>query len=461
MKQHYKFGKGIGFLVLVSLLFSACSSDPEPEPGTVIQGIVTVDPELDSTTDYSGIELMIGFSDVQGGISDTLYFARTDTTGAFSGTARTDENGIYPMVVSRNNNQIGIVNLVLAKGDTINLSAVLPSLQESVDIQSVEHNEFQRYERLQRNFSRVVQYINTVGMSRDSVETEIYKWSGLFWDFYEQTDASYAGERSAVTSVSILEGWDNDLMVARSDTLLARYNRLPTDLRVQLTQYYAEEEGLDRSIAFLDQLDGRFETGERQMQIRMEKIELLYDSARTDNAETLLEEFKRTYSDHEAAMQWAENKTYDLATLAPGRAFPEFNFTTTEGETVSNASLEGSAYLLEITRFDNPLYQAQYEQTVVIQQIYSNYGLEIVTIPLATSATALEAFFDERVKLWDVVEPGSFNAEELIEKYNIQQLPTRFLVNDQGTIIKRYAGAEYDTVIQGLQNILTQEQIES
>jgi len=460
MKQ-FLHAKLIIILVLAGFVFASCSSDPEPEIGTIIQGQITVDPEIDPTLDYSGIELLIGFTGVQGDVTDTLYIARTDTAGNFSGTARVDQNGIYPMIVSRNNNRAGIVNLVLAKGDTVHISAVLPSFNETIAIQSVEHDEFERYERLQRNFNRVVQYINTVGMSQDSVETEIFKWSDLFWDFHGQTEAAYAAERSAVTSVSILEGFDNDLMISRSDSIMTRFNRLPDDLRVQLTRYYAEQEGLDSSIAFLDRLDGGADSEDRQMQIRMEKIELLYDSARSDNAETLLSDFKQTFSGNEMAMQWAENKTYDLATLAPGRSFPEFSFTTTTGETVSNETLDGTAYLLEITRFDNPLYQSQYEQTVVIQQIYSTFGLEIVTIPLATSSVALEAFFDERVKLWDVVEPGSFDAEELVEKYNIQQLPTRFLVNDQGTIIKRYVGAEYDTVIQGLQNILTQEQIES
>ncbi len=441
-------------------LLSSCSSEPE-RIGTVIEGQITVDPELDSSMDYSGIELLIAFRGVDGSPQDTLFHSVTDSTGSHHGTAYIEEKGIYPVLVSRNNNRVGMINLVIAQGDTIRLNAQLPDLNQTIAIQSVEHDAYERFERLQRNFNRVVTYINNVGMSQDSVETEILKWSDLFWDFHNQSENTLAGERSASTSITLLEGWDNELMLARTDSLLSKTNRLPTDLRVQLTGYFAETEGLDRSIQFLDQLDGRLTNRDHQLPIRRDKIRLLFDSSRTNNAELLLEDFKRTYSDNESAMEWAENMDYDLATLAPGRPFPAFSFTDTDGETVSNETLGDSPYLIEITRFDNALYQEQFEQTVVINQIYGSHGLKIVTVPLSTSDVALNAFFDERVKMWPVIDPGSFNADELIERYNIQRLPTRFLVNDQGTIIQRYVGAEYNNIIQGLQNILTQEQIES
>ncbi|CAN5279808.1 hypothetical protein BH23BAC3_BH23BAC3_06090 [soil metagenome] len=452
----------ISAILINGFLIASCSTEPEIT-GPVIEGQITVDPDLDSSMDYSGIELLIAYSGVDGVSRDTLFHSVTDSTGWFSGIASIEERGIYPVLVSRNNNHFGLINLVLANDDTVRLNAQLPDINETIAIQSFEHDAYERFERLQRNFNRVVSYINNVGMSQDSVETEIYKWSDLFWVFYNRSENTLAGEQSAATSISILEGWDNDLMLARTDSLLDQKNTLPADLRYQLTHHFAETEGLDRTIAFLDQLDGRLDRKEDKLTIRRDKIELLFDSSRTDNAQLLLEDFKQTYSDNESAMVWAENMTYDLATLAPGNPFPEFSFADTEGEEVSSQTLENSPYLIEITGFDNPLYQEQYDQMVVIHQIYSNHGLNIVTIPLATSPVALESFFDDRIKLWSVIDPGSFDADELIDNYNIQHLPTRFLVNDQGTIIRRYVGAEFSTIVQGLQNIITQqqEQVES
>jgi len=41
----------------------------------------------------------------------------------------------------------------------------------------------------------------------------------------------------------------------------------------------------------------------------------------------------------------------------------------------------------------------------------------------------------------------------LIERFNITRVPTRFLVNSDGEIIRRYIGEEYQEVVRGLQNI--------
>lgn len=447
-------------LIYTGSILAGCSSEPELS-GAVIEGLITVDPDLDPTLDYSGIELLIAYRGFEGTDRDTLFHTVTDTAGNFSGVASIDERGIYPVQVKRNENHFGLVNLVLSPEDTVRLTAQLPDLHESIAIQSVEHDAYERFERLQRNYNRVVSYIHNVGMSQDSVKTEVLKWSDLFWDFYNTSEHTLAGEQSAAAAISLLEGWDDVLMLARTDSLLDRNKKLPAGLRMQLTNYFAETEGLDRSMAFLDQLDGRLDRKEDKFEIRREKIELLYDSSRADNAELLLEDFKQTFSDHDEAMLWAENMTYDLSALAPGRPFPEFTFVDTDGDIISSETLENSPYLIEFTRFDNPLYQEQYEQTIIIHQIYRNHGLQIVTVPLATSPVALNAFFEEQAKLWSVVGPGSFDADEIIDTYNIQQVPTRFLVNDQGDIIRRYIGPEYNYIIQGLQNILTQEQIES
>lgn len=443
------------------LLFVAGCSSSSENGGPIIEGTVTVDPEIDASGDYSGIELLGALTGPDGAIRDTLYHAKTDSAGHFYGKASIDRRGIYPIFVSRNDNRIGLINLVLAKGDTVQIEAELPNLNQTASIQSREQNAYRKFERLQKNFNRVASYVNNVGLSADSLEMEITKWSELFWDFYRDNPSVYAGEQSAAASISLLMGWDNEQMLARTDTLMNYMNRLPPELREQLTNYHAQSEGLDRSLSFLNRLQDRAESTRDRIAVQKRKIELLFDSARTDTAQRLLEEFEQEFANREGEMTWAGNMSYDLETLAPGRPFPDFSFLTTDGDSISSQSLSGSPYMVEIARFDSPLYQQQYEQTVAIAQIYKTYGLTILTVPVATSDTALRAFFEERTKQWHVADPGTFDIEELAATYNIQQLPTRFLVNDQGKIIQRYTGAEYDNVVQGLQNILTQEQIES
>lgn len=458
-KQWVKFLLPLTVLLILLWSMTGCSSD-QTNRGPVIEGQITVDSTIDPTGDYSGIELLVYFP-VAEGRQDTLFHAITDSTGQYSGTAQIDERGLYPVIVSRNAQTLGLVNIVLAEGDTVIFNAQLPNINETGTIQSKENDVYEQFDRLQRNFNRVVNYVNVRGMSTDSVETEILKWSDLFWNLYQAHPDTHAGEQSAATSVSILEDWDNELMLARTDSVLARYNRVPRGLRNQLTLYYAENDSLERSVAFLNQLEEREQHNERKRTIQQEKISLLFDSARTDRAEELLRNFRQTYSGSNMAMEWADRMNYDLTTLAAGKPFPEFSFEDTEDRELSKESLSGTPFMIEFTRLDAPLYQEQYDRAVAIHQIYRNFGLKIVTVPIGASDVVFDAFFEERARFWNFAKPGSFNPEELIERYNLDRLPTRFLVNDQGLIIQRYVGTEFDGIVQGLQKTITQQQTES
>src|SRR5690625_5661993 len=75
--------------------------------------------------------------------------------------------------------------------------------------------------------------------------------------------------------------------------------------------------------------------------------------------------------------------------------------------------MNGTPYMVEITRFDNALYQQQYDRTIAIYQIYRNYGLEIITIPVSTSRITMDAFFEERSQFWKVVERSEEHTSEL------------------------------------------------
>lgn len=451
---------GLLFLSPALIVFVGCSSE-EPHNETIIQGQITVDPELDATGDYSGIELLITDRQAERAYLDTLLHSITDSSGFHFASIQIQQRGMYPVVISRNNNRIGIINIVLAQGDTVKIDAELPELQETAEIQSVENDAYQRYDRLQRNFNRVANYINNVGMSADSVETELVKWSGLFWDFYEDTKGTLASEHSAASSLSLLDGFDNEQMMARVDTLLNRNGSLPAEVRNLAVQYHAETEGLDQALFFLDGLIDSTQQDHEKLEIRKEKITLLYDSARIADAENQLDELRRQYADNNEAMEWAENAGYDLRVLSPGKPFPEFTMQTTDGTEVSSQSLLNSPYLIEITRFDNAVYQNQYDLTAAIHQIYNTYGLEIITVPLSTTNTTLNAFFEQREQRWNIINPESVNNDQITETYNVHRVPTRFLVDSEGKIIKRYVGTEFQNVVQGLQKILNQQETES
>ena len=62
------------------------------------------------------------------------------------------------------------------------------------------------------------------------------------------------------------------------------------------------------------------------------------------------------------------------------------------------------------------------------------------------------SFFEQRGKDWPVVNPSSYNQNEIINKLNIRQIPTRFLVDAEGRIVRKYVGSEIDDVVSDLRN---------
>lgn len=445
--------------ILAAMLILSCSRDEEETRfETHISGTITVDEEIDSSGDNSGIELLVSFQDTSGEVRDTVFYAVTDTSGFFSGTVTFTERDIYPVVVSRNRNMFGIINMVFADGDSITFNAQLPNVSGTSEISSRENDAFNTFERVDRNFNRVAQYINAGLVPADSVEIELAKWVDIYWELFENNPDTFGGVMGGNASIALASGWNDSLMLNRSEQLLEKENALRTTTRATLLSYHAENDGLQGALNYLDRLERLASLDNDRMNIQMDRIELLYDSSKTREANEQLDRFRQSFSGNRHAMDWAENISYDLEFLTPGSEFPEFAFETIFGDSVSNESLSGRPFLIEVTRFDNPLYQQQYDRSVAIYQIYNSFGLEIVTIPISTSDVSLQAFFEERGVLWEVVQPGSFDADNLLERLNVSRVPTRFLVNEEGRIIRRYIGNEYDEVVRGLQQIATQNE---
>lgn len=440
------------YLPIFCLIFISCSRDVEEKKTSIISGNISVDSNLDTSGDFSGIQLLATAQN-EFGSTDTLYYAITDSTGDFMGTATFQESGIYPMLVFRTSNVLGIINVILADGDTIQVTGQIPNISETVTIDSKENEAFKSFERVDNGFDRVVNFINAGYFSADSVGIELEKWSDIYWEVYETFPDKYAGKMGAENSITLLRTWNDTLMVSRADEFIEKVGRIMPSTLYTIIEYMVEIGGLDHAITKLDDYKNLTNSKPQILDIDVQKIELLFDSSKTIEANRLLEQFKTEYPDNPVAMDWAENITYDLEFLAPGNPFPQFKFLTVTEDSITNSSLMGKPFLVEITRFENFLYQQQFDRTVSIYQIYQNFDLEIVTIPIAATDITFQAFFSERTQLWNVVQPNSFDAEEIVSLLNINRLPTRFLIDREGNIIRRYIGNEYDDVVRGLQQI--------
>lgn len=443
-------------LALLTIVFANCSSEPEMQTA-LINGKITVADSVDSSKDYSGIQLLITHREDVDSEVDTLFLEQSNRLGNITGKVEFPFQGIYPVYISRNGNVIGSTQFILADNDTINFSGELPGLSENFEVDSRENRAMEVYNRVDKGFRRVLAYINAGAVADTLIEDELRKWSDLFWEVYENYPGTFASNMAGGESVRLLNTFDQNLMMKRIN------DALPSDEMIGVAakygfEYKAETQGVEGAVSYLDSLQGLTKNPKIKRALDQERIAFYFDSARVDIAKDLLAEFEKEYDDDPKAQQWAKTIGYDLSYLAPGYRVPEFSFETDEGEIIAPDSLVGKPYILEITPVASRLYQNQYDRTVVIHQIYQNYDLEVFTIPLDKSEVTVQAFFDERVKHWSVAKFGGFDVQKLIETFNVTQVPTRILIDQQGNIVRKYVAEDFTDVIQGLNTIIKQNQ---
>lgn len=448
------------WLLSVALLIINCSREPEFKQA-LISGTITVADSVDSTHDYSGIELLITHRSSQESPLDTLFIAQTDSNGFFNGEIVIPRQGIYPLIVSRNGNALFGSQLILADDDTLKITGELPDLRQNFTVDSREQRAMETFNRVDRGYNRLVAFINAGQVADSLINDEIKKWSDIYWEVYEKYPGTLASKLAARQSVSVLRNFDDQLMFDRLNEALEDDEFIIGFASGLGKQYVAETQGVDAAIEYLDSLKTLTSSDQVIQNLSREQIAFYFDSARVEDAKEMLATFEKEYAEDEKAMEWAKNIGYDLAYLAPGYRVPDFTFITQEGDTVSAESLIGTPYLLEITPVSNRLYQSQYDRTVVIQQIYKNYGLQVFTIPLDKSDITIESFFEERAKYWPVADFGKFDIQNLIETFNITRIPTRILVDQKGNIVRKYVGEEFNDVISGLNKIVNQANQES
>lgn len=449
-------------LAFFSLGVVSCSSssDEEKSSSALIKGQITVADSLERSGDFSNFRITIVNRDSVGAKPDTLFDEFTTQTGDFSGTANFRNKSYYPLLLSRNGENIARLSVILADNDTLSLSANLPDLEESLEVSSREHEAMAVYQRVDKGFQRIAA-LGRAGAIADSLMIdEITKWSDIYWDVWKEHEGTLASWFAVEKSAQLLRGINNELMMERID------EGLPADYVVGVAisygkPYKLERGGLESGVSYLDSLMQVSESDNIRELVMRDKIELLFDSSEVKKAKELLSDYEDKYNEKPASKSWTERIRYDLNYLAPGLNVPEFEFATGAGDTVTTGSLKGSPYILEISPLANRTYLDDYDRTIVIYEIYKNYGLKIYTIPLDQSQVTVNGFFEERRKVWPVASIGSFDVQYIIEKFNVTQVPTRFLVNEKGELVRKYVRDEFENVIQDLNATLNNPNKES
>lgn len=132
---------------------------------------------------------------------------------------------------------------------------------------------------------------------------------------------------------------------------------------------------------------------------------------------------------------------------------PDFTLQTPEGETLSFAQFQGKIALIDFWATWCPPCQEEIPGFIDLYTRYKDKGLEIIGISLDTTGTEVVRKFIEE---FAVNYPIVMGDREIIKAYGgIRAIPTTFLVNAKGRIVKKYIGMHSaDEFEQDISNLL-------
>lgn len=425
---------------------------------TTVSGQITVDRNIDNTGDYSGIKVNIVRLGGTYGV-DTLYTAISNIDGTFSGTARFPERAEYLLTVSRYGISLATSAIVLQQDDPVNVTGELPHFDETKSITSGEQTAMATFRRVDRNYNRVVSFINSgaVEVTQDTIPKLVRTWSDLFWSIRDSHPNTLAADIGTVRSLEILSGYDDQLLIRRAGESLtdkSLYTSRKTNLAAGAMNRVS---GLRAALSFMESVMKGDIKKEDKLDIEMRGIEMLIEAGYGDEAKQKLTDFRRRNSDNATIANWVDILLYDIEHLFPGLPMPDFDYPLQKGGNVSHESMKGTLYLKEIVDLTNPYYQTEATILNLFFLEYKDKGLNVLSVPINRSPVAVNAFIDDRSLEWPVTRAAMMPVDDIIEKYNLTLIPTRFLVDENGTIIRKYSGTDIAVILNDIRNLLEKE----
>ena len=464
-------------LLLFALAFglSGCGScsreEPRPtEERTRIFGTITLDetfiPMPDDTLGVEGTRVLV--VDLAGE-PDTLFHAGTDTLGVFDGEAVFPRQGAYAFRVYRNERRMADTTLLLAAHDTVRIEGSLPRFTGAARIHSRESEAMRTLNRLERQYNRVMQIAAAGGIARDTIPLILDNWSSIYWQVFENWPGTIASRAAAHESMRMLEGRNDDLLMQR-----LRDHGDHEDIRQLAARFgfmsVLNREGLDAAIAWADSLEAESTSRETRLRISKNRIEVLYDSSRIDQARTRIRDYENRFGGDAEADAWLSVMRYDVEQLSPGQPLPSFELevhdpVTENGEDqltgihqdtriMTLEELRGAPAMIEVVSLADRAYQANYLQLYTLHLLYHEENVQFLTIPVERSPIAVRAFFEERGQGWPVAKAGAYAESDLDERWNIYEMPVRFLIDSEWRIIRKFHGHNVNELFVELNNII-------
>lgn len=445
---------GASGILVLCLIFAACGSSsgqPVDPVRSYLEGVVTVSAEVDSTQDYSGFEILVLRQDTAQGL-DTLAAVTTKTSGSFATEVAAPERGVYPVVVRRRGTMLARGDLVVAQGDTARFEVELHEQPRNLLIRSNENAAWNAYRTAyaSQNEMLVTALTDSSG-AQQGLQRSMENAAAQMWRLGDTYPGTLGGELAVAQAVVMLSGWNDSLALARAGAIEVGNPRY-ADVARAVRQARARREGQGAAIAALRRYRDQADDPEVQAAIQVELVRARLDSLEEDSARAAVAQLL-AMEPGEPWASWAEQVSYEIENLMPGKPAPAFTLETMDGETIRLADLQGRPVVLEFFRPGGDLFERQLPARNAF--VNSNESLATVIVSLQPDVSLNETYLDGRdVPGYYVVLPEGAEAP-VVQAYNVAQLPTRVLIAPDGTIVGKYVGGQLPALQEAAASYLT------
>ncbi|MCZ6758720.1 MAG: hypothetical protein O7C39_10590 [Bacteroidetes bacterium] len=422
-------------VVLAASLFSACTKTDPPPIHAYAEGNFSITSQEDSTKDFSGFEIVL-VTQTEGDV-DTLGVTETDVNGHFRMEIFAREEGVFPLIVSRVGVRLALAEFVVVDGDSTIISGAFPLDGRRLRIVSEENAAWTAYRNTKAlHNQRMLDMVRSQTASTENLFNTVASTSTILWSLRSSYPNSMATKLASIESVIMLEGWQDSVVIARLSELQIDSDGFVGAVRAA-RRSVAREMGQDASLSLLNSYRERVSGEDQKAELQMELVIALLDSFQSELALEEALELRRSYPNSEWAT-WAARATYEIENLLPGMEAPAFNVTLREGTNLLSEDLLGKFLVLEFYEPTNDIFLRESAERNTVYQLLNKNVFQTLSISIEPDSVINEGLFDE------FTPPGMFVFAEggresnIARSYNVQVIPTRFLIDPDGLIVSKY-----------------------
>jgi hypothetical protein len=407
--------------------------------------------------DYSDFRVVVLNPD--GRRLDTLGHARTDQSGHFRTTITAPERGIYALSLwgRKGRTQLARTDYVVAANDSVILHAELPLNQRRpLRPESPENLALHGLRNTMTVHRRMLtRRLHADAYRPNALVQNIRLTSSTLWSLRDQYPDTFAGQFAAIQSLSLLEGWNDSLVVARAQQIPTTSPRYP-DAAYLARRAEARLRGQQAALALIDSFQVQTDHPRARASVKAVRVQAFLDSMQIEAALSAAQRLRAEHPNTKWA-RWARRVRYESRTLMPGMSAPNLTVRTLQDDTLSLQALEGHPVVLEYYRPGVDLYNLLRPLRNALYQVTRPDSVAFVSISTKPDTLANRAFLHNQSLPGHTAIAPRGSEDPLVTPYNVVDVPTWVLIDGDGEIVDRYQASTFSTLRQHLTQLLMQD----